>query len=161
MSIKHCVMLVMIVAAMSGCMSMPQSTTVEFSQADQNQDGFVTLSEWLSFGGTEAAFLAIDRSRFGYLKEADFREALRLSDQGGQVTQRQYAHMDQQLVSQVESRLKEEKQLNSWNIRVQSVQSQITLSGVVRTSQEKNLAEKITRTVDGVGEIYNQITIRQ
>ncbi|MFA9203415.1 MAG: BON domain-containing protein [Flavobacteriales bacterium] len=161
MSIKHCVMLVVIVTALPSCISLPQSTTVEFTQADQNRDGFVTLAEWLNFGGTEAAFLAIDRSRFGYLKEAEFREALRLSDQGGQVTERQQAHTDQQLVSQVESRLKDEKQLNSWNIRVQSVQRQITLSGVVRTSQEKSLAEKITRTVEGVSDVYNQITIRQ
>lgn len=161
MSTKPYALLAIVCAALTGCMSLPQSTTVEFTQADQNQDGFVTLAEWLNFGGTEAAFLAIDRSRFGYLKEAEFREALRLSDQAGQVTERQYQYMDQQLISQVEARLKDEKQLNSWNIRVQSVQRQITLSGVVRTSQEKSLAEKITRTVEGVSDVYNQITIRQ
>jgi len=146
---------------LTACMTVPKPTTVEFVQADQNKDGVVTLNEWLDSGRIEAAFLAVDRNRIGFIRERDFREALRLSGQASQITQRQQSQVDRQLVAQVELHLKNSAQINSWNINVQSVASNITLSGVVRTAQEKSLVEKITRTVDGVGEVYNQIVIRQ
>jgi len=161
MSIQYWSACAILCLGATACMTTPKPTTLEFTQADLNRDSFVTLAEWLQYGRAEAAFLVVDRNRLGYIREYGFREALRLSDQGDQAAQRQQAQTDLQLVSQVELHLKNSEQLNSWNIRVQSVESNITLSGVVRTAQEKNLVEKITRTVDGVGEVYNQIVIRQ
>ena len=97
----------------SACSHNPPQRTADFVRADSNGDGHVSLPEWLGFGGTEAAFLAIDRERAGKLDEAAFREALRMSDQGAGVTQRQ------------------------------------------------RLAEDVARSVNGIGQVFNQIVIRQ
>ena len=146
---------------MSACSHNPPQRTADFVRADSNGDGHVSLPEWLGFGGTEAAFLAIDRERAGKLDEAAFREALRMSDQGAGVTQRQQQNLDAQLVQQVRSAMQSNRNLNGWNIRVESYQNNVTLSGAVRSEQEKRLAEDVARSVNGIGQVFNQIVIRQ
>lgn len=150
-----------IVTSMLACSHNPPQRTADFVRADSNGDGRVTLPEWLGFGGTEAAFLAIDRERTGKLDEASFREALRMSDQGAGVTQRQQQNLDAQLVQQVKAALQANRNLNAWNIRVESYQNSVTLSGAVRTEQEKRLAEDVARSVNGISQVFNQIVIRQ
>jgi hypothetical protein len=140
--------------------NQPQRTD-DFARADSNGDGRVTLPEWLGFGGAEAAFLAIDRERTGKLDEAEFREALRMSDQGAGVTQRQQQNLDARLVQQIKAALQANRNLNAWNIRVESYQNSVTLSGAVRSEQEKRLAEDIARSVNGINQVFNQIVIRQ
>jgi len=146
---------------MVACSNNPPQRTADFARADTNGDGAVTLPEWLGFGGAEAAFLAIDRERTGKLDESAFREALRMSDHGSAVTQRQQQNMDVQLTQQVKAALQANRNLNGWNLRVESYQNSVTLSGAVRTDQEKRLAEDLARSVSGVVQVFNQIVIRQ
>jgi osmotically-inducible protein OsmY len=44
---------------------------------------------------------------------------------------------------------------------VETYQRQVTLSGIVRTQQEKLTAEDVARGVSGVTNVFNQIVIRQ
>lgn len=146
---------------LAGCASAPLERSADFARADSNRDGRVSLPEWLQFGGGEAAFLALDRERRGYLEEVGFREALRLSDQATQVTERQQENIDDGLSRQVKAALAGNRDLNSWNFRIETYQRNVTLSGAVRTPREKQLAEDVARSVSGVANVFNQIVIRQ
>jgi osmotically-inducible protein OsmY len=147
---------------MSGCSSAPVRRTPEFEQADINGDGKVTLAEWLRFGGAEASFLAVDVDRKGSLDETQFRQALRLNDEatGGGTARRQKV-LDELILGDARRALEQSRDVNSWNIKVEVYQGNVTLSGPVRTSREKQAAEQIVAGVLGVKTVFNQLVIKQ
>lgn len=143
------------------CASKPVERAADFSQADRNGDGKVSQAEWLNEGGSEAAFLAVDKERKGKLDEVQFRDATRLSDQSAMNVQRQQQMGDDDINSRVRQALTNQRDLNAAAIRVETYQRQVTLSGSVRTMQEKNTAEDAARGVSGVSNVFNQLVIRQ
>ncbi len=144
-----------------GCATKPVEKASDFSQADRNGDGKVSQAEWLNTGGSEASFLAIDKERKGKLDESQFREATRLSDQSTSNIQRQQQMADDDINSRVRQALISRRDLNAAAIRVETYQRQVTLSGSVRTMQEKNIAEDMARSISGVTNVFNQLVIRQ
>lgn len=146
---------------LTACAGKPVEKASDFAQADRNGDGSVSQAEWLNSGGSEAAFLAIDRERKGKLDETAYREAVRLADQTGATAQRQQQMGDDDITNRVRSALISRRDLNSTSVRVETYQRQVTLSGIVRTQQEKLVAEDAARGVSGVTNVFNQIVIRQ
>jgi osmotically-inducible protein OsmY len=146
---------------LAACANKPVEKASDFAQADRNGDGRVSQAEWLNTGGAEAAFLAIDRERKGQLDESAYREAVRMADQTGATAQRQQQMGDEDITNRVRSALSSRRDLNSTALRVETYQRQVTLSGIVRTQQEKLTAEDVARGVSGVTNVFNQIVIRQ
>jgi hypothetical protein len=143
------------------CANKPVEKASDFAQADRNGDGKVSQAEWLNTGGSEAAFLAIDKERKGKLTEDQYRDAVRMADQNGAAAQRQQQMADEDINNRVRQSLSARRDLNSAAIRVETYQRQVTLSGSVRTMQEKNVAEDVARGVSGVSNVFNQLVIRQ
>jgi hyperosmotically inducible periplasmic protein len=149
-------------ALLAGCSTFAAQRTPEFQQADTNHDEKVELVEWMRFGGSEASFLAADVVRRGYLDEAQFRQALSLNDEatGGGSVRRQKV-LDGQIMTDARRALEQSRDINAWNIIVEVYQGNVTLSGPVRTSREKQTAERIASGVMGVKSVFNQLVIRQ
>lgn len=149
-------------AVLAGCSAAPPQRTPEFAQADSNRDDEVTLAEWLRYGGSEVSFLAVDEERKGSLDEPQFRQALRLNDEaaGGGGPRRQKV-LDDQIRADVKRALEQSRELSAWNIKVEVYQGNVTLSGPVRTSREKQTAEQLASGVTGVGAVFNQLVIKQ
>ncbi|HQV80502.1 MAG TPA: BON domain-containing protein [Agitococcus sp.] len=146
---------------LTACANQPIEQASDFAQADRNGDGKVSLAEWLNSGGSEPAFLAVDRERKGKLDERQYREAIRMADQTGASTQRQQQMADDDINNRVRDAINNRRDLNAAAVRVETYQRQVTLSGVVRTSQEKSIAEDAARSVSGVANVFNQLVIRQ
>ena len=159
---KMCLISLVISIFLYGCSGLPPQRTPEFEQADLNHDGKIVLAEWLRFGGAEASFLAADVEHKDYLDEAQFRQAVRLNDEatgGGSV--RQQKVLDGQILSDTKRALELSRDVNSWNIKVEVYQGNVTLSGPVRTAHEKLVAEQIASAVIGVKAVFNQLVIKQ
>lgn len=146
---------------LSGCATPPKEFTADFVNADRNGDKKISLPEFLNFGGTEAAFLALDPKREGYLDESRFREATRLSDRDGGSAQRQQVNIDQQLAADVNAAFAGSPDLYPGSIQVSVFQGNVTLSGNVRTTKEKQIAEGIAQRTAKSRTVFNQIVIRQ
>ena len=146
--------------ALVGCAG-PIERTADFADADRNGDGNVSLPEFLNFGGSEAAFMAVDVKRTGFLTEAQFREALRYSDRDGAASQRQQVNMDQQLANDINAALGASPDLYPGAVTASAFQGNVTLSGAVRTQKEKQLAESIAQRIARSRAVFNQIVIRQ
>jgi hypothetical protein len=146
---------------LTACASKPIERASDFTQADRNGDGKVSQAEWLNAGGSESAFLAIDKERKGKLDETQYREAIRMSDQSGANAQRQQQMADDDITSRVRNALNHRRDLNASVVRVETYQRQVTLSGIVRTAQEKAIAEDTARSISGVANVFNQLVIRQ
>lgn len=160
LSIRH-VFVAATFLVLTACASKPIEKASDFAQADRNGDSKVSQAEWLNSGGSEAAFLAIDRERKGKLDESQYREAIRMADQTGASAQRQQQMADDDITNRVRDALNNRRDLNAGALRVETYQRQVTLSGVVRTSQEKATAEDTARSVSGVANVFNQLVIRQ
>lgn len=143
------------------CATKPVEKASDFAQADRNGDGKVSQAEWLNTGGSEAAFLAVDKERKGKLTEEQYRDVVRMADQNGAAAQRQQQMADEDINNRVRQSLSARRDLNPVAIRVETYQRQVTLSGSVRTMQEKNIAEDTARGVSGVSNVFNQLVIRQ
>lgn len=148
-------------ALLSACAGTPKEFTADFTNADRNGDQKISLSEFLTFGGTEAAFLATDPKRSGFLDEGQFREALRLADKDGSGAQRQQINIDQQLVADVSAALAGSPDLYPGSVQVLAFQGNVTLTGSVRTQKEKQVAEAIAQRIARSRAVFNQIVIRQ
>lgn len=150
------------VVAVAGCSSVPLQRTAEFEQADKNSDGKVVLTEWLRFGGVESSFIAADTERRGSLEEAQFRQVLRFDDEAtGKGAARNQKVYDNQISADVMRSLEQSRDVNAWNIKIEVYQGDVTLSGPVRTSREKQVAEQLAAGVVGVKTVFNQLAIRQ
>ena len=157
---KHAVS-VLLCMAILGCASAPKEFTADFINADRNGDHKVSLPEFLGVGGTEAAFLAVDPKRTGFIEEPRFREALRLSDREGGAAQRQQVNVDQQLAADVTTALASSPDLYPGSVQATVFQGNVTLTGSVRTMKEKQLAENIAQKAARSRLVFNQVLIRQ
>jgi len=154
--------LIFTVIVVAGCSGVPVQRTAEFEKADTNNDGKVVLTEWVRFGGVESSFLAVDVDRKGYLDESQFRQALRFNDEAtGKGGERQQKVYDEQISVDVKRALEQSRDINAWNIKVEVYQGNVTLSGPVRTSREKQVAEQLASGVMGVKTVFNQLAIKQ
>jgi len=67
---------------------------------------------------------------------------------------------DAWLVTKVKSQLAADPDVNSFNIDVDALDGQVTLSGVVTRALASAEAERIARTTDGVKSVRNEIRVR-
>jgi osmotically-inducible protein OsmY len=72
-----------------------------------------------------------------------------------------YQRSDERIREDVCERLTEHGDLDARNIEVRVVNREVTLEGLVASRADKRLAEDITDSVSGVGEIHNQLRVSQ
>ncbi len=147
-------------ALLSSCASQRPEATGTFGRADSNGDEKVSINEWQLYGGKDAAFLAIDTARRGYLDESQFYEALRLNEVTQQSSESQRQAVDAQITQAVRGALAADRDLSGWAIRVETYQGNVQLSGTVRSEKEKMKAQDIAAGINGVRQVFNSITIK-
>lgn len=67
---------------------------------------------------------------------------------------------DTGITTLVKSRLFEDKRVAGSSISVETLNGTVMLSGFAKSSDEKNVAEHITRQVKGVKSVKNEIAVR-
>jgi osmotically-inducible protein OsmY len=67
---------------------------------------------------------------------------------------------DAWLVTKVKSKLLADPQVNSFNIDVDALDGQVTLSGVVTAERARQEAERIAKATEGVKLVRNEIRVR-
>ena len=67
---------------------------------------------------------------------------------------------DTVLVGKVKTALIDQKGLEGLNVHVNAYQGVVQLSGFVDTDANKELAGQIARSVDGVGEVVNNLIVK-
>jgi hyperosmotically inducible protein len=67
---------------------------------------------------------------------------------------------DAWIVTKVKSQLAADPEVNSFNIDVDALQGEVTLSGVVTDDRAREEAERIARATEGVRSVRNEIRIR-
>jgi osmotically-inducible protein OsmY len=67
---------------------------------------------------------------------------------------------DTQITNNIQNFLKENREINPVNIRVDVQKGQVTLSGSVSTASKKNQAENIVNSSSGVVDVVNKIMVK-
>ena len=67
---------------------------------------------------------------------------------------------DATITTQIKSRFIENKAVDAASIKVETLNGTVMLSGFAKNVAEKNAAEAVTRRVDGVKFVKNEITVR-
>lgn len=141
------------------CASRPESPG-DFARADSNRDEYVSLNEWRLWGGHELAFLAADKQQKGRLDKSGFYAAQRLNAAAGADAEASRQAGDGQISQSVRSALGARRDINGHAIRTEVYLGNVQLSGSVRSSREKQVAEDIARSVSGVRQVFNSIVIQ-
>lgn len=71
------------------------------------------------------------------------------------------AQRDAGLSAQVSQELQASTDVNGWNIKVETYNSNVTLTGAVGSVKQKQAAERIAGAVSGVKLVFNQIVIKE
>lgn len=71
------------------------------------------------------------------------------------------AQVDAGLATQVREALQNSTDVNGWNIKVEAYQSNVTLTGPVGDTKQKQAAERIAGGVKGVKHVFNQLVIKE
>lgn len=71
------------------------------------------------------------------------------------------ASRDEYMQQQIAQQLQASREINGWNIRVQVINGNATLTGPVTSVRQKQEAERIAARVQGVRLIFNQIVIKE
>lgn len=71
------------------------------------------------------------------------------------------AQLDAGLATRVRQELQASTDVNGWNIKVETFNSNVTLTGAVGSVKEKQAAERIAGAVSGVKVVFNQIVIKE
>lgn len=62
---------------------------------------------------------------------------------------------------QVVQQLQASTEVNGWNLRVDAINGDVTLTGAVTSMEQKKAAERIAAGVPGVRIVFNQIVIKE
>jgi hyperosmotically inducible protein len=128
----------------------PQTSAVEIDVDTLN--GTVTLR-----GLVDSQEEARDAERLARDTEGvrDVENELEIGDvsAGGEVS-------DAWIVTKVKSQLAADPEVNSFNIDVDALQGEVTLSGIVTGERARTEAERIARATEGVKSVRNEIRLR-
>ena len=67
---------------------------------------------------------------------------------------------DAAITTAVKARFIDNKDVDALSIKVETLNGTVMLSGFAKNAAEKNAAESVTRKVDGVKAVKNEITVR-
>jgi BON domain/EF hand len=123
---------------------------------DANHDGYVSYGEWLGMGGEPAAFKASDADHDGRLSGDEFDKAqarderIKAAESAG----------DAWVSAKVAAALLMDAELTISDMRVTTKDGRVQLSGVVRSDDDAQAAERIAWRVEGVHAVVNALSVR-
>jgi hyperosmotically inducible protein len=128
----------------------------KFRGLDRNSDGFLSKEEVGHLQGYERAFDEADDNRDGRLSPDEFVKSESIHDRQtlGKVID------DTILTAKVKAALLRERGIKSTDVKVETNQGRVLLSGFVDTEEQKKRAVAVTSRVEGVREVRDGINVR-
>jgi len=128
----------------------------DFKAYDSNGDGTVSLEEFQAQGGQEQAFRAGDANRDNRLSSDEFTLANANNDRN---KAGKYVD-DAWITAKVKALLLKDEGVKGLNVNVETNQGTVQLSGWVKDDAQIAQAEKITRNVEGVKGVKNDLQVK-
>jgi hyperosmotically inducible protein len=128
----------------------------KFRGLDRDSDGFLSKEEVRHLPGYERAFDEADDDRDGRLSPDEFVKAEAIQDRQALGK----AIDDTVLTAKVKAALLREPGIKSTDVKVESSQGRVLLSGFVDSEDQKLRAVVVTSRVDGVREVRDGINVR-
>lgn len=144
-------------AATSTGMTKALNAPPDFVDFDKNQDGYVTLAEFIAMNKESQAFLDADSNRDGRLNKDEYIKA-RAIDQRLQASD---YFSDAWISTKVKALLMKEDVLSGLGINVDTHDGQVQLSGWVKEPRQAHEAVRLASSVDGVRQVINDLVIKK
>lgn len=128
----------------------------KFRRLDRDGDGFLSKDEVSGIAGYAAPFAEADDDRDGRLSADEFIKAEAIHDRlqlGGYVS-------DSVLTARVKAALLRERGVKSTDVRVETAQGRVFLSGFVDSEEQKQRALRVASRVEGVREVRDGLNVR-
>jgi hyperosmotically inducible protein len=128
----------------------------KFRGLDRNNDGFLSKEEVGHLQGYERAFDEADDNRDGRLSPDEFVKSESIHDRQtlGKVID------DTILTAKVKAALLRERGIKSTDVKVETNQGRVLLSGFVDTEEQKKRVVNVASRVEGVREVRDGINVR-
>ena len=127
-----------------------------FRGLDRNGDGFLSREEVSHIRGYDGPFEEADDNRDGQLSPDEFIKSE--SIHGRQAVGKVFD--DTVLTAKVKAALLRERGIKSTDVKVESNQGRVLLSGFVDSDDQKKRAVNVASGVDGVTEVRDGINVR-
>ncbi|MFN3751184.1 MAG: BON domain-containing protein [Thiobacillus sp.] len=128
-----------------------------FKTADRNGDGAVSLQEFLAVGGVEQAFREGDANGDKLLNQDEYTKAVANTDR---LKTGKYVD-DAWITAKVKALLVKDEGVKGLDVKVETHQGTVQLSGWVSSPSQITQAERIARTVEGVKDVKNDLQIKR
>lgn len=127
-----------------------------FRGLDRNSDGFLSREEVQQIDGYDRVFEEADDNRDGRLSADEFikAEAIHERQTVGKVVG------DSVLTAKVKAALPRERGIKSTDVKVESNQGRVLLSGFVDSEDQKKRAVSVASRVEGVKEVRDGLNVR-
>jgi hyperosmotically inducible protein len=144
-----------LIAALCTGMAYAQPSD-KFRSLDRNGDGFLSKDEVSHISGYDRAFDEADDNRDGRISPDEFIKSESIHDrqQVGKVID------DGVLTAKVKAALLRERGIKSTDVKVESNQGRVLLSGFVDSEDQKQRAVRVASQVDGVKEVRDGLNVR-
>lgn len=131
--------------------------TADFSKYDSNRDGFLSLQEFKDKDGNEQAFTEADSDRDGRLNPDEYAKA-RATDQRMKIGD---FIDDAWITTKIKALLLKEEGFNTLNIKVDTKDGVVRLSGQVEKSGQLARAVDIASNVEGVKSVQTDFLLKK
>jgi len=143
-------------ATASAADSSEKTPNAKFDGLDKNKDGLLTRDEIRGGRDYKAAFDAADANKDGKLDRDEFTRAEAIHDR---IVAGKYVD-DGVLTARVKTALLQEPELKSLDVKVQTQDGVVMLSGFVRDDGQRQKATKAAEKVSGVASVKDAMTVR-
>lgn len=146
-------MAILAASAMGAVQAQPSD---KFRSLDRNGDGFLSGDEVAHIPGYDRALVEADNNRDGRLSPDEFvkSESIHERQQLGKVID------DGVITAKVKAALLRERGIKSTDVKVETNQGRVLLSGFVDSEDQKRRAVSVASRVEGVKEVRDGINVR-
>ena len=145
-----------VLGALTATSALAAPVIADFKAADSNNDGVVSLEEFVVQNGQEPAFRDADVNRDSGLSNDEYLKAAAYSDR----IKAGHFLDDSWITAKVKALLLKDAGMNGLGVNVETHQGAVQLSGWVKTPDLVTRAEKIALGVEGVKAVRNDLQIR-
>lgn len=144
------------VSAALGAAPAVAADNAKFEQLDNNRDGVLTRDEARHIRDYARAFSEADDNKDGKLDRDEFIKAESIH---GRIVAGKYVS-DSVLTAKVKAALLKEPALKSLDVSVETMRSEVLLSGFVTDLAQKEKAMKVAIGVNGVASVKDALVVR-